>query len=257
MLRYSICTALFLLGMLTVKAQTGEQPRQTKEMNVDMPDETEETDLVDKGQLQLETAVLFNEYKEQANSVVFQGMLRYGLSKRIEVRMIAEDGKNRDTYLEETVQSTSPLAVGTKIALLKDHGWLPDMTFVAYIKLPFTSRKREQQSYWSPIFLLAFQEKLGDKFKLEYNAGIQQEAFSADWVWLANASAHYKIADPFEIFVEYYAQYQPAEDPKHNLGGGLAYQINDMFEVYAACGSTIDHEDYNRFVSGGIALRVP
>jgi hypothetical protein len=30
--------------------------------------------------------------------------------------------------------------------------------------------------------------------------GIQQEAYSSDWVYLANASLHYKIIDPFEIF---------------------------------------------------------
>ncbi len=255
MLKTLITTAL-CLGIISC-ATAQNETRQLEEMHVDMPDETEETDLIEKGQIQLETSVLYNRYATLPNSIIGQAMLRYGVHKRIEVRLLMEDGKNRDTYIEKTVQSTAPMAIGAKVALLKDHCWLPDMTLVSYVKLPFTSRSKEQKNYWSPIFLLAFQNKVGEKLKIEYNAGIQQEAYSANWMWLANTSVHYKITDPFEVFVEYYAQFQQQELPVHNAGIGFAWQLNNTLEVYAATGSSIASENTNSFASGGIAIRLP
>lgn len=227
-----------------------------EEMHIDMPDETEETEIVDKGKLQLETGVLYQSYKDSSHSIIGQGLLRYGLTDKVELRLLVEDGKNRDTYIEQTVQSTSPLAIGTKIELLKDQKVLPDITLVSYLKLPFTSHSSEQKSYWSPIFIMAFKNKGGEKFQLEYNVGLQQEAFSPDWLWMANTSVHYKLTDAFEIFGEYYAQYKAGEDPIHNLGAGATYQLNNMVEVYLVGGTTIVYKDYSRFASGGVAFRL-
>ena len=224
-------------------------------MNVDLPDETEETDLVGKGELQIETAFLFNSYKDSKKSFIGQGMIRYGLSHRLEVRMSVEDGKNRDRYINETVQSTYPLAASAKASIIKDINGLPDITLVGYIKLPFTSKTKEQTRYWSPLILAAFQNKLSEKWKLEYNWGIQQEAYSANWVWTGNVSLHYKIVKPLEVFTEYYAQYDKGSPPQHNVGGGLAYQINKALEVYVAGGSTVHYEESNYFMNGGLAVR--
>lgn len=250
---------LFLLLLLSGRpllAQERSSAPPKKEMNVDMPDETEETDLVDPGQLQLETALLYNRYSGRSPSLIGQALLRYGLSERIELRAIAEDGLRRDQYLTETVQATAPLALGTKVVLLKDKPVLPDITFVGYVKLPFTSRSREERLYWSPIFLLAFQHKFaGEKVKLEYNAGIQQESFSSSWQWLGNVSMHCKLSRSLEAFAEYYAQYSPQEAPLHNLGGGLALEIGERMEAYASGGSTIATTDRNYFFAAGLAVR--
>lgn len=253
----SLLILLTYLSPLNVKAQQ-QRPdikKEPTEMNVDMPDETVETDIVDLEQWQVESALLYNRFKDKPNAVVGQVMVRYGLNKRLELRALAEDGHQRDRYMEETVQSNAPLAIGLKLVVLKDHGMLPDITLVSSLKLPFTSRSSDQKIYWSPLYLLAFQNKFGEKWKLEYNGGIQQELYSNQWVWLVNASLHYKVTRPLELFMEYYAQYQVKALPQHNLGGGLAYQIGELAEVYVSGGSTIDYGDYNYFFSGGIAFR--
>jgi hypothetical protein len=255
-IRFLLAACLLIGSAETACAQSDPPGKPKKEMNVDMPDETEETDLVDPGQLQLETAVLINRYRNGATSVIGQGLLRYGLSRRVELRAIAEDGRQRDRYLENTVQATEPLALGGKVVLLKDRGAFPDITFVGYLKLPLTARSRSQNAYWSPIVLLAFQHKLaGEKIKLEYNAGAQQEPFGATWSWLGNASVHYRLTQSLEAFGEYYAQYSRAESPMHNLGGGLALEVGEQVEIYVSGGSTIDNPDRNYFFASGLALR--
>lgn len=248
---------LFLLPVQSIAQNTNsnKNKKQGQEMNTDMPDETVETSLVDKGQLQIETAVLYNRFRESPQAKIGELLIRYGLSDRVEVRVSAEDGVARDRYLEETVQSNYPLALGAKIILLKDHDQLPDITLMSGLKLPFTSRSGDQSTYWSPIFLVAFQNSFYEKWKLEYNAGIQQEVFSADWVWLANGSLHYKIQPALEAFVEYYAQFKPGELPQHNVGGGLSFQHNNQISTYISGGSSVEYHDYNYFFIAGIAFR--
>ena len=249
--------AIVFILVSTANAQKDTIKKGDDEMNVDLPDETEETDLVKKGQWQLETSVLYNTYKTDKASLIGQALLRYGVSQALELRLLVEDGRQRDTYITSTVQSTYPLAASAKVLLLKDKRGLPDIAFISYLKLPFTSRTKEQQNYWSPIFLLAFQNEWDNKWKLEYNVGAQQEAYSTSWAALGNIALHYKIIDPLEVSAEYYAQYQPGEAPQHNIGAGLAYEWSKHIEIYASAGTTIFYNEANHFINAGIAVRLP
>ncbi|MGN7786372.1 transporter [Niabella sp. 22666] len=251
-------TLLFIaiiVSHLSVIAQS--KSAASTEMNVDLPDETEEASLVNKGSIQLETALLLNRYRQEASSAIGQALLRIGVSDRVELRALLEEGKNRDTYFDQTVQSTMPLGIGSKISLVKDHSWLPDMTFIGQLCLPLTSKSSGQREHWSPLLLMAFENKLSPKWKLEYNAGGQQEIFSTQWVWLANGSLHYHISDPLEVFLEYYAQYGVGKSGHNNVGGGLTYQLGNNIQVYLSAGSSVGYHEPNQFAAGGIAFRLP
>ncbi|GAB3428045.1 transporter [Niabella aquatica] len=249
----TLITCLFLL---TVTACAQSEKSSNIPMNADLPDETEEIALIDKGMFQVETAVLVNHYQDDASSVLGQLLVRYGLSDKVELRAILEDGKNRDAYFKNTVQATLPLGVGTKISLLKDHTWLPDMTFIGYLSLPFTSRSSLEQQHWSPILLMAFENKFSEKWKLEYNGGGQQEVFSDNWVWLANGSLHYKISNPLELFLEYFAQYPTGQQGHNNIGGGLTYELGHNTQIYLSGGSSVGYQEPNQFAAAGIAFRI-
>jgi hypothetical protein len=169
-----------------------------------------------------------------------------------------EDGREQEKYMKETVQSTYPLAIGAKVAIIKDVKGLPDLTLVGFLKLPFTSHNSSQKAYWSPSIIAAFQNKFGgDKLKLEYNIGAQQEAYGTDWAMLVNGSLHYKLMQRLELFTEYFAQYAPGKNPQHNVGGGFAYEIGNALEVYASAGRTIYTDKSNHYFDGGVAVRLP
>lgn len=103
--------AAFILyaNHLMAQQQTDTTKKQQSEMSIDLPGQTEETALVEKGQVQLETSLLYNRYKNVPSSLIGRALLRYGLSKRLEIRFLVEDGRQRDQYIEETVQSIYPL----------------------------------------------------------------------------------------------------------------------------------------------------
>jgi hypothetical protein len=252
MITRTLCFILIVI-VNSFGAMCQEPARPLTEMTADLPDETEETSLLQKGQWQGEFAYLYTHFSKAPNPSIGQALIRYGALSRWEFRLLVEEGYARDRYLEETVQSTYPLALSTKLALLKGHPVLPDITFVGYLKLPFTAHSREQSLYWSPIVSLAFQHKLGDKWKLDYNGGGQQEPFGKNWSAFANGSIHYKISERLETFAEYYGQYQ--NDAQHNAGIGIFYQINNYSGIYGVGGRSIASKPYNYFFSAGLAFR--
>src|SRR5690349_317474 len=119
----SVC--IFILT-LKIFSQQGKEP--FKEMNIDMPDETQETDIVDKGQWQLEAAYLHNIYKSGDRSSIGQALIRYGVSKHLELRLLVENGRQLEQYIVNTVQSTYPYALSAKVVVLKDVQNLPDIS---------------------------------------------------------------------------------------------------------------------------------
>lgn len=251
----SVVVFSFLMCMC-LSVQSQEQKIHVPELNMDLPDETEETDLIEKGEVQVECAYLHATFNKGVQPSVMQGLLKYGLHSRFELRLFFEEGYGRDRYLEETVEATSPLALSFKWSLLKEHNVLPDVTLVGYLKLPITSHTREQNAYWSPIVSLAFQNKGGERWKLEYNPGLQQDPFGTSWTSFFNASLHYKVNDGLEIFSEYFGQYTASDPSCHNAGAGFSYQFNASWEAFAVAGTTINYSSTNRFFSTGLAFRI-
>jgi Putative MetA-pathway of phenol degradation len=250
LLRQALISFFLLTGLVYSHAQDKEP------FDISIADKTEEPALLKKNETQLEAAFLRNYYTYDPSSSIFQGMVRYGLSNSLEVRLITEQGPGRDRYITKTTQSTYPLAAGMKVKLLENHQWLPDMTLVTYIHIPFAARKKAERLYWSPLIFMAFQHKLSEKWSLDYNAGAQQTAYGNSWAAVLNASVHYKMTDPLEIFGEYFAQYEPLEDPQHNLGGGISYVVNSWLALFVSGGSTIFSADGNYYFSGGAAVKL-
>ncbi|WP_207515836.1 transporter [Longitalea luteola] len=230
---------------------------QEKEMNTDRPDQTEETHLVNKRQVQVETGLLYNDFDTGRSAIITRTLIRYGISSKWELGVLVEQGRERDRYMKETVQSTYPLAVRFKAAVLEDHKWLPDITVIGYLQLPYTAVYTNGGWRRSASLLAAFLHEVGDDWKIEYNAGFQQEAFGPDMTWLVNGSIHYKPAERLEMFAGYFSQFESQEDPIHNLDAGIQYKIRDNLQIDLAAGSSILHDNPNRFLTIGLSIAIP
>ena len=248
---------ILLLNIKYYHAQEDVKKPAFVEMDLDLADGTDGADVIEKKVLQFETAYLNNTFAHGPSASISQNLIRYGLLKKIELRILSEEGYQRDKYITETVQSTYPLVVSAKICLIKNHAFLPNISLIPYLNLPLTAHTSEQAKYWSTMFVLALENKIGKKVKLEYNFGMQQSAYSKDWVWLANLSIHYRLLKKIELFTEYYAQYDTNQLPQHNIDVGVTYQLNNILGCFVVTGSTIYYDPYNRFISGGIAIKLP
>jgi hypothetical protein len=230
---------------------------QEKEMNTDRPDQTEETQVVNKRQLQVETGFLYNHFDTGQSALISRTMVRYGISKKWEVGILVEQGRERDRYIKETVQSTYPLAVRIKTAVLESHTWLPDITLIGYLQLPYTAVHTKEGWRRSTSLMAAFLHEVGSDWKIEYNVGFQQEAFSDDIAWKVNSSVHYKLTKKAELFVGYFSRFQLNEDPFHNLDAGISYKVKDNMQIDLAGGSSILYDEPNRFLTLGFSIAIP
>lgn len=226
----------------------------TSTLSTDRPDQTDGTNMLRPKEFQVETELYHNTFNEGRAAIISSTLLRYGLLKNVELRMLVEEGRERDKFIEETAQGLFPFALSAKISLLKEHPVLPDIAFITYFKMPLT-RRTSEDVYWSPLFMLAFEKEL-NKVTLAANSGIRQATFGTNWLWQASTEVKYEISDRVEVYSEYFAQYARTEKPNNNIDGGLLVYLNNNWMVHAAYGTKIFTHKPNHFVNTGVAVRI-
>jgi hypothetical protein len=241
---------MILVGALNASAQ--------EQIESERADQGEDAHALQVKELQVEAGVIYNYFDTGANALIGESMIRYGLMKQVELRVMIEEGKERDRFIEETVQGFYPLAIGTKVVLIEKHKSLPDIALSGYVKLPFTSHAKQQTAYWSPALFAIFEKELENK-KWDFlgNIGIKQESFATSYQWQAVGIVKYEGIKNLNIIAEYFANYQFKENPMHNLGLGVAYRLNNNFELDLSGGSTVFSDKPNKFIALGFAFRLP
>ena len=151
---------------LVISISVIESRAQEKPIETDRPDQSDGASIVEKNKFQFETSFYFNHFKAESPAYVSSSLLRYGIFKNIEFRVLVEQGANRDVFISETTQGQYPLAISSKIALIKDAARLPDISVVAYLQLPFTNAPEKSQ--WSPAFFLTSSERPAAMRRLRY-----------------------------------------------------------------------------------------
>lgn len=208
-------------------------------INTDRPDQTESPFVMGKRSLQIESGFLYNKFDKHKSAYIFRNLIRYGISHWMEVRLLTEEGANREVYIEETVQSTYPLAASTKILIARDQKWKTAVTLVGYVELPFTATTRERKEYWSPCVLMAFGNKFNKTFSVEYNVGLKQNAYDPEWGGVFNTSFKYFFTRKFQGFTEYYSQLSFDKTSDHNIDTGLMFSPWIDFQIDVAVGTRI------------------
>lgn len=224
-------------------------------MNTDIPDQSEATYTMKPHQVQVEEKLWFNYFEQNKNAFISSTLIRYGVVKRVEARIMIEEGVARDVFTEETTQSCSPLALSAKYSLINTHTLFPNITLVGYLQIPITSQSSERQLLWTPTFILAAEKKI-KKWNFSVNAGIKENNFDPHIAWLAVSSIRYQMAKKLQVFGEYFAQYANTAHPYHNADAGVQYDVRTNIQLFATTGTNIDAEEWNPFVATGFALRL-
>lgn len=223
-------------------------------INSDLPDQSDGAYVLKPRQFQVEEKLWLSYMERHPNAWISSTLLRMGVVKNLELRLLIEEGKSRDIFMKETTQGLSPLALSAKFALLKERKILPDITLVGYLQLPFTSRSSENAMRWSPSLLLALEKKI-KKFKFSFNGGWKENNFDTQNSWSMVYSVRYPIAKKLETFIEYFGQYSIDIHPSHNLDGGIQYYVKNNLQVFVTTGTNIEEEEWKSFVALGCAFR--
>lgn len=225
----NILTFLMILFCGKIIAQN------TQPINTDRPDQSDGTYVLPKNNLQIENGITIAN-KTFANNL----MLRYGITKSTEIRLLADVGKFED------VTGLAPITISAKQRIIENNGILPAITLVGYLRYEKIASKLFQNNTISYNFLLAFQNDITDKFSVGYNLGSSTGLKNVSFT----TSAAYSFTDKVTGFVEYFANFEKTQNPNHNIDGGILYLINNRLQLDAALGVSITEKNSNYLTTG-------
>lgn len=210
----------FILFLIFIDANA----QNNEPLNSDRPDQSEGTYILTKNNFQIENGVLL-----QDNVGINNFMLRYGLSKKTEIRIVSDFdfGKFND--------DVNSIGISFKHKILEQNKAIPEITLVGYyrnkIKNKFEFQKNENYA-----LILAFQNILSEKFIIGYNLGSNSLGETLNTTFFTN----YIFSKKITIYVEYFSSFEKNNSDSHNLDFGLFYSINNNFQLDFAYGNSIN-----------------
>lgn len=259
---------IFLLSTVAVFAQNSEE--EVDNLITDRPDQTESPFTVPKGYFQIETGFLYTSgpfgitlpngtvsFADDVENFTYNtSLFRYGLTDKIELRLIQEIGNARSGSFSTNTQAV-PTLIGTKIHLLNQDGGKPQVAFLAHFGGPILSN---EQSGSQADFRFSFEHQLSDKLVLGYNVGGRLDNDLNDFTALYTLVFGYSVTPKLYAFAELYGFLQKDIEADHQIDFGLAYLVNPNFQLDFYTGTGLKPESLispDTILGFGFSLRIP
>ena len=199
----------------------------------------------------------------QSNSIdkYFQHPLflgRYGLSNRIEARLITEwvSEKRISTPIRVQYTGINTFQLGFKANFIKEKGIRPEIALIAHYS--FNSLRTltgKTDTIDGANFRFAFQHTLNKNLLLNYNVGMEWEIFRNEPTYIYTFSPRFKFEDNWCAFIEVFGYIWKKYKPEHSISAGLSYNINDNFRIDAAGGLKLNKRTPDNFYTLGCSFR--
>jgi hypothetical protein len=241
---------IFLLAGLTVSAQ--------ERIDTDRPDQTESALVVPQKYFQGEFGFGKENFEAGHYSLIHPTfLLKYGLGKRVEVRLESELVSDYVPLISGTKKTTGlePVEVGTKIALLEEKGLLPKTSLIVHLGLPFAASTYDKQQDLFPSFRFTCQHSITKAVGLGYNVGAAWDGYSRNPAWLYTFSPNFSIGKRWYAYVEAFGFFE-ASSFQHNLDAGLAYYLNNDAKMDLSAGAGLGSSLLKNYISLGFSFRL-
>jgi hypothetical protein len=243
-------TPLVLLSCLQVTAQ--------EKIDTDRPDQTESAVLVPRKYFQGEFGFNKENFEEDNYNFVYPTfLLKYGLSKRFELRLeSAITSKHlRSVPSAKTITDLEPVEIGTKISLFEEKGLRPKTSLIAHLGMPFIANHPDKNQNLFPSYRFTFQHTINDVVGLGYNIGSQWDGYKDHTVWLYTLSPNFSIGEKWYAYVELFGFKE--ENWEHAFDGGIAYYVSPDTKLDISGGFGLGNNPLKNYVALGFSFRIP
>ena len=237
---------IILLSSFALNAQ--------KVINTDRPDQSDGTHIVEKNYFQIETGLQFSKLDEETKGMDNMTLLRYGITKYFEVRLLNQYSIVRDS---SNTSGIKPPTISFKNQLCKQNGLLPKITLVSYFRLPVTISPVFRGDHWGYTFTVAARHDLTSRTKIYSNIGFTRDQESTDISYVSTAELNYNVTEKFSSYIEYFGNYAAHTNASNGLDIGFIYALKNNFAVDLALGSPTLNLGLNKFISFGLSVRLP
>lgn len=257
---------LFVLAFtINVNAQDETKEKKHETIVTDRPDQTESSVLIPKGFLQVETGAFFEEIEKDGikdKSTTFNTtLLRYGLLDNLEFRLgfsFTEIKRElNDNIFDDNASGFSPLALGVKIGVTEEQGYLPEIAFLSHVYLPFLASQDFKTENTGIDFRFSFAHSLSKKSSLGYNLGMAWDGDITTANYVYTIAYGYSVSDKVGTFLEIYGDLPEDSYFQHFWDAGFTYLIDDNLQLDISGGTGITRNIQEIYLSAGISFRIP
>jgi hypothetical protein len=243
----------FLLIFIVNQISAQEiQPIQT-----DRPDQTESPSITPKHQLQMEIGFVYEQENIITRNFTHANVLtKFGLSDRVELRLVTDYGTTQYSYNNSESSSSylSPTLIGCKVAFFDEKGLRPKTSLILHLGLPFLANKSFKFDQVFTTYRFLMQHTLNDKLSLSYNIGAEWDGVSAQPAGIYTLAMGYGISSKIGSYIELYGSHQ-GKTTTHQYDMGFTYLINSDIQLDMSGGFGITKNAPDYFVGCGISFR--
>lgn len=237
-----ILVVICLIAHLSVNGQ---------EMVTDRPDQTESAQIVPQYHLQWEAGTLLELGGGQKDITLLTNLFRYGVSDKLELRLVTELIDHKATPRTASVTGISDIQLGLKYKLLTGN---VDIAYMGHLILPSGTDEITSNSIGT-INRLNFDFDLAENFGSGINIGYElyDTGLNGNFIytWAVGASLTEKIG----FYTELFGEWVEFEEWSHNVDYGFTYLIKNNLQLDFSIGTGIT-ERYN-YYSFGFSWRMP
>ena len=257
---------LFTFGIIMTNfAQTDFQDKTSGDpLITDRPDATEAPSTVAAGFIQIETGGFYESFEE--NNIKFETftynttLVRLGLLDNLELRIgwdfVEGQTSLNGRKLKDVTSGFNPLLLGTKIAISKEDGWMPEIGIIGHLFLPFTASQDYRPETTGVDFRFSFAHTLSEKSSIAYNLGAQWRDDSPEAAYIYTLAYGYSITEKLGAYAEIYGDFPENSKANHLWDAGLTYLISNDVQLDATVGKSFtDGQDI--LLSAGVSFRLP
>lgn len=247
------CTALLWFVMVNCFSQISK-------IDTDRPDQTESAVLVPKNWIQMEVGFNFEKNDDVEREFLFPTLLtKYGLSKRIELRLITSLKLNSTLlipYGTITETGIDIAEVGAKISLFEEKKLLPKTSLLFHVGIPALASKKFATDKLAPNFRFSMQHSLSSTTSLGYNLGCEWDGFTNDPAYIYTLTLGFIPAENWYTYIETFGTCKKNIMPEHNFDAGAAYNISNNIKVDISSGIGISKAAPDLYIAIGFSARL-
>lgn len=247
-----------LLFLLAVSATTLCTAQMTDKIETDRPDQTESPFVVPKNYFQGEFGFNLIKYEGDMQQLFHPtALLKYGLSKRMELRLEATPYTETVQYIPNSKKELKlePVEIGVKVRLFEEKGLRPKTSIVAHAGLPFLASNEFRHAPFTYTARLTMQNTISKVVSLGYNIGVERDVEGI-------TSGFYTFAPGFNISEKWYSYIEAfgsfaSDNKEHNLDGGIAFNPSPDTKIDLSAGFGLGSAALKNYVAIGFSFRLP
>lgn len=246
-----------IAGFLINGIATAQQPAR---IDTDRPDQTESALVIPQKYFQAEFGFGKENSKEKNYTLIHPtALLKYGVHKRVELRLVATffSAYARQIPNTKKITGVEPIEIGTKISLFDERGILPQTALIIHVGLPFASTHPNQQQKFFPSFRFTMQNSITDNFAIGYNLGAAWNGYTNRPEWLYTFSPNFNIGRKWYAYAEIFGFINSDAPNFHNVDAGIAYYISNNLKIDLSSGAGLSSSGLKNYIALGFSFRLP